>query len=161
MAKLADVIELLAPSDIDFLTSLPFIPSNCQLKEVNHFYQHSKGRLIKIKIASKPENFSQLKEWIDYRKSINKPVQAYLTKVEGKYFIKLRAEDLQDYVYINIECKQVYVAKNTVIRGQFASFLRYLLYYSGYELKYEKAGKAKSFKPAKTKQIGLEVCSYG
>ena len=135
MAKLADVIELLAPSDVDFLTSLPFIPTNTKLEQVDHFYQHSNGRLIKIKIASKPEDFSQLKEWIEYRKSINKPVQAYLTKVEDKYFIKLRAEDMADYVYINIECKQVYVAKNTVIRGQFASFLRYLLYYSGYELK--------------------------
>jgi len=155
MAKLADKIELLAPSDIEFLTSLPFIPSNCQLKEVNHFYQHSKGRLIKIKIASKPENFSQLKEWIDYRESIGKPVKAHLTKVDGKYFIKLRAEDLQDYVYINVKYKTVYVAKNTVIRGQFASFLRYLLYYSGYGLSYKTVGKAKSFKPAKTKQITL------
>jgi len=161
MAKLADVIELLAPNDIDFLTSLPFIPTNTKLEQVDHFYQHSKGRLIKIKIASKPENFSQLKEWIEYRKSITKPVQAYLTKVDGEYFIKLRAEDMADYVYINVKYKTVYVAKNTVIRGQFASFLRYLLYYSGYKLKYEKAGKAKSFKPAKTKQIGLEACSYG
>ena len=155
MAKLADVIELLAPSDIDFLTSLPFIPTNTKLELVYHFYQHSKGRLIKLSIASYPNSFEKLASWLEYRKSINKPVKAYLTKVEGKYFIKLRAEDLQDYVYINVKYKTVYVAKNTVIRGQFASFLRYLLYYSGYGLSYKTVGKAKSFKPAKTKQITL------
>jgi len=62
---------------------------------------------------------------------------------------------MADYVYIEIESKRVYVAKNTVIRGQFASFLRYLLYYSGYGLSYKTVGKAKSFKPKKTKQICL------
>jgi len=155
MAKLADVIELLAPSDVDFLTSLPFIPTNTKLEQVDHFYQHSNGRLIKIKIASKPEDFSQLKEWIEYRKSINKPVQAYLTKIGDLHYLKLRAEDMADYVYIEIESKRVYVAKNTVIRGQFASFLRYLLYYSGYGLSYKTVGKAKSFKPKRTKQISL------
>jgi len=51
MAKLADVIELLAPSDIEFLTSLPFIPTNTKLEQVDHFYQHSKGRLIKLSIG--------------------------------------------------------------------------------------------------------------
>ena len=161
MAKLDQVLASLPIFDQEWLKQLSFVPTNTKLEQVDHFYQHSKGRLIKIKIASKPENFSQLKEWIEYRESIGKPVKAYLTKIGDLHYLKLRAEDLQDYVYINIECKQVYVAKNTVIRGQFASFLRYLLYYSGYELKYEKAGKAKSFKPAKTKQIGLEVCSYG
>ena len=155
MAKLADVIELLAPSDIDFLTSLPFIPSNCQLKEVNHFYQHSKGRLIKLNIASYPDSFEKLASWLEYRKSINKPVKAYLTKIGDLHYLKLRAEDMADYVYIEIESKRVYVAKNTVIRGQFASFLRYLLYYSGYGLSYKTVGKAKSFKPKRTKQISL------
>jgi len=155
MAKLADVIELLAPSDIEFLTSLPFIPTNTKLEQVDHFYQHSKGRLIKLSIASYPDSFSKLKEWIEYRKSINKPVKAYLTKIGDLHYLKLRAEDMADYVYIEIESKRVYVAKNTVIRGQFASFLRYLLYYSGYGLSYKTVGKAKSFKPKKTKQICL------
>jgi len=161
MVKLDQVLASLPIFDQEWLKQLSFVPTNTKLEQVDHFYQHSKGRLIKIEIASKPENFSQLKEWIDYRESIGKPVKAHLTKVDGKYFIKLRAEDLQDYVYINAVCKHVYVAKNTVIRGQFASFLRYLLYYSGYGLSYKTVGKAKSFKPAKTKQIGLEACSYG
>jgi len=157
MAKLDQVLASLPIFDQEWLKQLSFVPTNTKLEQVDHFYQHSEGRLIKLNIASYPDSFEKLASWLEYRKSINKPVQAYLTKVEDKYFIKLRAEDLQDYVYINVECKQVYVAKNTVIRGQFASFLRYLLYYSGYELKYEKAGKAKSFKPAKTKQISLNL----
>ena len=155
MAKLDQVLASLPIFDQEWLKQLSFVPTNTKLELVYHFYQHSKGRLIKIKIASKPENFSQLKEWIEYRKSINKPVKAYLTKIGDLHYLKLRAEDMADYVYIEIESKRVYVAKNTVIRGQFASFLRYLLYYSGYGLSYKTVGKAKSFKPKRTKQISL------
>jgi len=161
MAKLDQVLASLPIFDQEWLKQLSFVPTNTKLELVYHFYQHSKGRLIKLNIASYPNSFEKLASWLEYRKSINKPVQAYLTKVEDKYFIKLRAVDLQDYVYINVKYKTVYVAKNTVIRGQFASFLRYLLYYSGYGLSYKTVGKAKSFKPKKTKQISLEACSYG
>ena len=115
MAKLDQVLASLPIFDQEWLKQLSFVPTNTKLEQIDHFYQHSKGRLIKLNIASYPDSFEKLASWLEYRKSINKPVQAYLTKVEGKYFIKLRAEDLQDYVYINIKCKQVYVAKNTVI----------------------------------------------
>lgn len=155
MAKLDQVLASLPIFDQEWLKQLSFVPTNTKLELVYHFYQHSKGRLIKLSIASYPDSFGKLASWLEYRKSINKPVQAYLTKVDGEYFIKLRAVDLQDYVYINVKYKTVYVAKNTVIRGQFASFLRYLLYYSGYGLSYKTVGKAKSFKPKKTKQISL------
>ena len=155
MVKLDQVLASLPIFDQEWLKQLSFVPTNTKLEQVDHFYQHSKGRLIKLSIASYPNSFEKLASWLEYRKSINKPVQAYLTKVKDKYFIKLRAEDLQDYVYINVKYKTVYVAKNTVIRGQFASFLRYLLYYSGYGLSYKTVGKAKSFKPKKTKQISL------
>jgi len=161
MAKLAKQLATLPIFDFNWLRKLTFVPSNVTLKQVDHFYQHSKGKLIKINIASYPNSFEKLAGWLEYRKSINKPVLAYLTKIDNRYYLKLRAEDLGDYIYISVYSKTVYIAKETVIRAQFASFLRYLLYYAGYSLSYKTVGKAKSFKPVKTKQISLEVIANG
>jgi len=161
MKKLEQALAILPIFDYEWIRKLTFVPSHVELKEVRSFYQHSKGRLVQIIIKDTPANFSKLKDWLDYRASINKPVVVYLTKAEDRFMLKLRAEDLEDYIYIELATKRVYVAKDTVIRGQFASFLRYLLYYAGYSLSYKTAGKAKSFKPAKTKQIGLEVIAHG
>jgi len=152
-----DKIELIAPHDIEFLTSIPFIPSFVELKEVKHFYQRSKDRLIRIDITAYPETFDQLKNWIEYRRQINKPLILYLTKFNDFYYVKLRPVDLQQYVYIEIESKHVYVQRDTIIKGEFASFLRYMLYYCGYTLRYKKVGKAQNVKYVKTKQTTLEV----
>ena len=161
MKKLERALAVLPIFDYEWISKLAFVPSNVELKPVEHFYQRSKDRLIQVVIKDTPANFSQLKEWLDYRQQINKPVIVYLTKAEDMFMLKLRAEDLEDYVYIELETKKIYVAKDTVIKGQLASFLRYLLYYSGYDLAYKTAGKATGFKPAKTKQISLEVINHG
>ena len=59
-------------------------PYHKNVKPLYKYIDISNGQLIEVTIVEKPQNLDRLKEWIEYRKEIGKPVTAfrtYLTQV--------------------------------------------------------------------------------
>jgi len=135
-----------------------FPPYHKNVKPLNKFYDVSKGQLIEVIIEDKPNDLTKLKEWIEYRKEIEKPVIAfrtYLTAVK-KYAIGLLMHEDQFPIFIALDDYTVYVKRTWKSRyANMRSLIRYVLTYAGYRLKYRKLKvKAERFR----KTIQTELC---
>jgi len=126
---------------------------------LNKFYDISNGQLIEVTIVEKPQNLNRLKEWIEYRKEIGKPLtvfRTYLTAVK-KHAIGILMYPDQYPVFITIPDYEVYVKRTWKSRyANMRSLLRYVLTYAGYKLKRKRLKyRAEKFK----KTVQTELCS--
>jgi len=123
-----------------WLKSLAWIPPYPKvLTKVTEFTDISKGRLVKVKIEEKPQDLSKLMEWAEYRKSIGKPLiitRTYLMQTKTYALcIKMHEDDYP--VFIDLLNYDVYVKRTAFNKShRIRTTLRYVLYYSGYKLKY-------------------------
>jgi len=136
-----------------------FPPYHKNVKPLNKFYDVSKGQLIEVTIEDKPQNLDRLKEWIEYRKEIGKPLtvfRTYLTQIR-KHAVGIQMHEDQFPIFITIPDYEVYVKRTWKQRyANMRSALRYILTYAGYKLKYKRLNiKAEKFR--KTVQSSLHV----
>ena len=123
-----------------WLKSLAWIPPYPKtLIRVTEFTDISKGRLVKVKIEEKPQDLSKLMEWAEYRKSIGKPLiiaRTYLMQTKTYALcIKMHEDDYP--VFIDLLNYDVYVKRTAFNKShRIRTTLRYVLYYSGYKLRY-------------------------
>ena len=125
----------------EFYKGLQWLPPYTKnVIEVKRFFDISKGRLVIVEIADYPQDFSDLIEWIEYRKEIGKPLivfRTYLTKARDHVIgIKMHEDDYP--VFISIHDFSVYVKRTALTKSHKVRIpLRYVLTYSGYKLKYK------------------------
>jgi len=134
-------------------------PVNNPVVEIQKFYDIHKGKIVIISIDEYPQDFSKLIDWVEYRKQINKPLiiyRTYLTKVKDKVIAIKMHEDSYP-VYISLTDLSVYVERHALIKSyRVRTALRYILYYSGYKLKYKYTHiPANKYTGYKSKQTNL------
>jgi len=117
-----------------------YAPLNIDIVRVDEYIDISKGRLVVVKIEQKPENLDKFREWMGYRKEINKPIdvkRVYLCRVKKHaIMVKMHADSYP--VFITIPDMDVYVQREALVKSyKLRSNLRYVLAYSGYKLKYK------------------------
>ena len=136
-----------------------FPPYHKHVVRLNKFYDVSKGRIVIVEITEKPENLDGLKAFIDYRKENGLPITAfrtYLTQIR-KYAVGVVLYENNFPVFITTDTYDVYVKRTWKSRSQYMrGFLRHLLYYSGYKLRY-KYTRCKGYRFKPTEQQTLYV----
>ena len=144
----------------EFYKGLQWLPPYTKnVVEVKRFMDISKGRLVIVEITDYPQDFCKLIEWIEYRKEIGKPLivfRTYLTKAKDHVIgIKMHEDDYP--VFISIHDFSVYVKRTAFNKShRIRTTLRYVLYYSGYKLKYRYTNVSAN-RYIKTKQITLPL----
>jgi len=144
----------------EWLKSLQWIPPYPKvLMKVTEFTDISKGRLVKVEIVDKPKDLTQLMEWAEYRKSIGKPLilaRTYLMQAKT-YAVMVKMHDDDYPVFITLDSYDIYVKRTAFNKShRIRTTLRYVLYYSGYKLKYKYTKtKAQGYLGYKTKQTQL------
>jgi len=124
----------------EWIKRLQWIPPYPKvLMKVTEFTDISKGRLVKVTIEEKPQDLSKLMEWAEYRKSIGKPLiiaRTYLMQAKT-YAVMVKMHDDDYPVFISIPELDVYVKRTAFNKShRIRTTLRYVLYYSGYKLRY-------------------------
>jgi len=144
----------------EWLKSLQWIPPYPKvLTKVTEFNDISRGRIVRVTIEEKPQDLTQLMQWAEYRKSIGKPLiiaRTYLMQAKTYALcIKMHEDDYP--VFISIPELDVYVKRTAFNKShRIRTTLRYVLYYSGYKLKYKYTKtKAQGYLGYKTKQTQL------
>jgi len=125
----------------EWIRQLQWIPPYPKvLIRIVGFTDISKGRLVKIEIVDKPKDLTQLMQWAEYRKSIGKPLiiaRTYLMQAKV-HAIMVKMHDDDYPVFISIPELDVYVKRTAFNKShRIRTTLRYVLYYSGYKLKYK------------------------
>jgi len=144
----------------EWVNELEWIPPYCKaVVALNKFYDVSNGQLIEVTIVEKPQNLDRLKEWIEYRRTIGKPVIAfrtYLTQVR-KHAIGIQMYEDQFPIFIALDDYTVYVKRTWKSRyANMRSLIRYVLTYAGYKLKRKRLKyRAEKFK----KTVQTELCT--
>jgi len=144
----------------EWLKGLKWIPPYPKvLTKVTEFTDISKGKLVKVAIKEKPNDLTKLIEWAEYRKSIGKPLiisRTYLIQTKQYALcIKLHEDDYP--VFITLDNYDVYVKRTAFSKSyKVRTTLRYVLYYSGYKLKF-KHTKIPANHYTVTKQATLSV----
>ena len=133
-------------------------PYHKNVKPLYKYIDISNGQLIEVTIIEKPNDLTKLKEWIEYRRTIGKPVIAfrtYLTQVR-KHAIGILMHPDQYPVFIALDDYTVYVKRTWKSRyANMRSLIRYVLTYGGYKLKRKRLKyRAEKFK----KTIQTELC---
>ena len=133
-------------------------PYHKNVKPLYKYIDISNGQLIEVTIIEKPNDLTKLKEWIEYRRTIGKPVIAfrtYLTQVR-KHAIGILMHPDQYPVFIALDDYTVYVKRTWKQRyTNMRSLIRYVLTYGGYKLKRKRLKyRAEKFK----KTIQTELC---
>jgi len=124
----------------EWIRQLQWIPPyHKNVVKLNRFIDISKGQIVIVEIERKPESLEKLKEWIEYRKEIGKPLivaRTYLSQAKT-YAVMVKMHDDDFPVFISLPELDVYVKRTALTKSQkIRSTLRYALYYSGYKLKY-------------------------
>ena len=144
----------------ELLNQLSWIPPYVKrVVRVNKFYGIRHGKIVEISIAEKPKDLTKLFEWIEYRKSIGKPLivhRTYLVQAK-KYAICIQLHEEHAPVFISLPELDVYIKRTFKQRALYNyTALRYILYYCGYKLKYRSLNiKAQVNKIPKLKQLDL------
>ncbi|MCD6132346.1 MAG: hypothetical protein J7J61_09625 [Candidatus Hydrothermae bacterium] len=134
-------------------------PYHKNVRKLDKFIDVSKGKYVEVTIIEKPQNLDRLKEWIEYRREIGKPVIAfrtYLTVIK-KHAIGVQMHEDQFPIFITLDTYDIYVKRTWKQRSaNMRSALRYVLYYAGYRLHYKTLNvRAERFK----KTVQTELCS--
>jgi len=134
-------------------------PYHKNVKPLYKYIDISNGQLIEVTIIEKPNDLTKLKEWIEYRRTIGKPVIAfrtYLTQVR-KHAIGILMHPDQYPVFIALDDYTVYVKRTWKSRyANMRSLIRYVLTYGGYKLKRKRLKyRAEKFK----KTVQTELCT--
>jgi len=134
-------------------------PYHKNVKPLYKYIDISNGQLIEVTIIEKPNDLTKLKEWIEYRRTIGKPVIAfrtYLTQVR-KHAIGILMHPDQYPVFIALDDYTVYVKRTWKSRyANMRSLIRYVLTYGGYKLKRKRLKvKAERFR----KTVQTELCT--
>jgi len=92
-----------------------------------------------VTIEEKPQDLSKLMEWAEYRKSIGKPLiiaRTYLMQAKvHAVMVKMHDDDYP--VFITLDSYDIYVKRTAFNKShRIRTTLRYVLYYSGYKLRY-------------------------
>jgi len=144
----------------EWVNELEWIPPYCKaVTALNKFYDVSNGQLIEVTIIEKPNDLTKLKEWIEYRRTIGKPLtvfRTYLTQVR-KHAIGILMYEDQFPIFIALDDYTVYVKRTWKQRyTNMRSLIRYVLTYAGYKLKRKRLKvKAERFR----KTVQTELCS--
>jgi len=148
-----------------WLLDLQWIPPYPKkLIQVKRFFDISKGRLTIVEIEQKPEDLSKLKEWIEYREEIGKPLtvaRTYLIDAK-EYAICIKMHDDDYPVFITTPDYDVYVKRTAFTKPfKIRPTLRYVLTYSGYKLKYKYTKvRAKRYKVTKQTELNHVPCLH-
>jgi len=134
-------------------------PYHKNVKPLYKYIDISNGQLIEVTIIEKPNDLTKLKEWIEYRRTIGKPVIAfrtYLTQVR-KHAIGIQMYEDQFPIFIALDDYTVYVKRTWKQRyANMRSLIRYVLTYAGYKLKRKRLKyRAEKFK----KTVQTELCT--
>jgi len=128
-------------TDFEWVKDLEwYAPLNYNVVKVDKYIDISKGKLVIVHIEQKPNDLSKFREWMEYRKEINKPIEVkrvYLCRVKKHaIMVKMHADSYP--VFITLPDMDVYVQREALIKSyRLRSNLRYVLAYSGYKLKYK------------------------
>ena len=144
----------------EWVNELEWIPPyHKNVKPLYKYIDISNGQLIEVTIIEKPNDLTKLKEWIEYRKEIGKPLtvfRTYLTQVR-KHAIGILMYPDQYPVFIALDDYTVYVKRTWKQRyTNMRSLIRYVLTYGGYKLKRKRLKvKAERFR----KTVQTELCT--
>ena len=135
-------------------------PYHKNIVRVDYYYDVSRGRLVKVEITDKPNDLTRLKEWLEYRKSIGKPVIAfrtYLSRIR-KHAIGLQIYSDMPVIFITLDNYSVYVKRTALSKSRtLRTALRYVLTYSGYKLRYKRLNtKANRIIITEQKKLGAD-----
>ena len=125
----------------EWIRQLQWIPPYPKvLMKVTEFTDISKGRLVRVTIEEKPQDLTQLMQWAEYRKQIGKPLiiaRTYLMQAKT-YAVMVKMHDDDYPVFITLDSYDIYVKRTAFNKShRIRTTLRYVLYYSGYKLKYK------------------------
>jgi len=124
----------------EWIKRLQWIPPYPKvLTKVTEFNDISRGRIVRVTIEEKPQDLSKLMEWAEYRKQIGKPLiiaRTYLMQTKT-YAVMVKMHEDDYPIFIDLLNYDVYVKRTAFNKShRIRTTLRYVLYYSGYKLKY-------------------------
>jgi len=111
-------------------------PYHGKLIKLNHFYEIKDNRVVTVQIIEKPEDISELLEWLSYRNEkryYSRIARVYSTKLKT-WFYKVKIHKDSESIFIRADNMDIYVKKGGLTNLlRLSADLRYLTYYSGYK----------------------------